>query len=731
MAQLVLAAPNKPKRYGNGAIAIRAIDYMAAPRSGLSSGVDSLASSGTAVVDNQYVTGAAYPPSFATYYDLYTPFNDALDTLVIDLSTLNLDDNMPEYTACVSMRVTGNVVATRRNFEAFNVHDRYSARWGWRLDTQASTTAPRGSTGSVGAINFPIPHPRIPHYSFTTTHFLRSNVTTWYAQDPLIFPIGYDSVMRWKFFNADSDVTFHVDQIIFLPYYQQAPATWGIYQLGFGTPYFLTRYVDQRYEDELTDRFSYLDNQREFQKAVNKDDVTPSAIEITYPDQGGLVVENIDYDYNGYIPPSHLTITAQPRWYYNETLVEDTFARTTTGNWGTSPQLYNWMTGCRPIYNGVNSTSTFGCDGTSAYADFTSQTAAQGGKSKGAIAVLGFPSNRLAAQTSPGAHSSRLNLSDFQEGEILCRTWTSVIENPCYYSHAGLVHDYATNVLDFHTNNNVICACSLHWDGTVVRVHLNFYSEGRSPFSPFYTQWPKFTIYALATPVILSGVSPSDKVWIKIRYLGITVLAKAWKDGTTEPSSWTLSGHIPGSYGQRYDNPPGFIYTGQFDPFPYDNSPTGVGLNNTARAAEWFNYNKYPMCGAQSPIESGGVKRVKTHWDHYSLKYVNDVEVFKDSHLRLVDDYASVIPVEDIKIPKGAGHLVYCGVRDWLHKIGSPTNPELDRGVDVYGWTEEGASNAQSLYFSNDIWIHLANLNNNINLSRIKYRSWQTSSLET
>lgn len=297
-----------------GIIALRASDYVASARSGLSVVSDSSAAGGQAVRDVQRITKIMQSPPYDLIPDSKAMYAAALDTITIDPSTLPLGD-YPGYSILIRYKATGtpNNPSTR-------------LREGIRSFSAASSIGANNPASPSSPMILEEQDSELRKYPFWTLGTLLYRYDTYYGNT--FNPIH---IRAWVE-TSETDLEIFIDQIYLVPWNGYWNTIW--YDAGWTRPYAIggqagleNPWDGGEYTTSFFTgiNFSSLNSISDFQKASDQ-----------YSDR---YMQNETWD--GMTALAF--VGAGAAYFYSAAIVNDTFNRTiaTDGGWG-GIDYWNW-----------------------------------------------------------------------------------------------------------------------------------------------------------------------------------------------------------------------------------------------------------------------------------------------------------------------------------------------------------------------------------------------------
>jgi len=647
VGELLVANPNSIMYCSAGVIALRASAYMGAARGTLSFESDSLASSGTAVIEEQTIIGSSFLMEFSDETQRNDDWNEAEDTLVVDLSTINFNRTLP-YEIWISYRFTGEDDHTLHYLDNFRYIQPQAVQI--MIDglgiTAAALNSPWTTFGdTVGELHTR----RFPYYSLFN---VPSDAQVGYGL-PLdnTYISDFDATIRFRAFQYGSPSgTIRIDSIFFVPLSSYL-ALWSNYGItdaraepGGLDSVSLTGVLGGTGNQFVDFQGSEIRGGQEYQKATNEADSSPSAIE--------PFIEFVDeFEPSLFI----LHATCGPHYLPLETVVNDTFTRTRE--------------------NSINDISNYAGSNYYVY-DEESDTGFFSTTTNGTQAVFfedgGVEDSWIALGAAPTFDISRS--LDYMRSHVT-ETTIDVNSDPTVqdfykFGITGNTSVFGGGSWPLH---RVECAIVLSWMGggqLDAKLIMNATSDGTT----YLAGPPQEDEFIIDGPVniLLDWVPGSEKINLKFKNNWYAVYAKIWRDGETEPTNWDLFGHMPG-----------YQFINNSDPYDviWESHPWALsgGYDSLYKGSFWNLY--YPYAKA---IQSSAYT-FKLYMDYFKVNFDPGGDEPASQYIRVENSIGNEV-ITNLEVPYGSQYLVSLGAYPWF----GSQEPK------IYTWSVDTAPDLQS-----------------------------------
>lgn len=317
---VITAAPYKV--WPGGIISFRAIDWLAGARGTLSTETDARSIEGDVVRDTQATASVVRTAQL-------TAFQNADDTLEIDMTGIPVELNPVQYNAYASVLIEGdwNTASAESYRDSSPVGFKYTARLGlWGDDFSPSL-----SFLPTQPIHYPRNAPQFRILEFD--EFVR-------------FTTGTMTLHLIAFAGPGSTVEWLIDQFILVPFFAPGGDDIMYIPASFATDQVVTPIVDGADGGDDNGKFTW-------HPQITEDE--PHTINDGFSGDGGGDYQQDDSEYmiqlvpdEGYSFGSSASLNAHAYSVHGayfreaETYELDQFSRTLAGLWGTTPRGYRW-----------------------------------------------------------------------------------------------------------------------------------------------------------------------------------------------------------------------------------------------------------------------------------------------------------------------------------------------------------------------------------------------------
>lgn len=649
----LINAPNPIQETASGVISIRCEDYVGPARGTLTTVTDSISVAGTVVKDTQTIALATSAVSFSTRWAL------ASDTLRIPIADILsfYDTSAAGLAMLLGLKVlgTGPIDATRGS--SFYAYDVDASTPSVSFGRDSTYFGSRAIQKSVWGNQYRIIEP----LNISESNFLTgvTNLT----------------IRAWGITGGSQE--FYLDVLYLIPF----GGLWnGVYSPSIFTPLELFQ-NGEVYQDQDNNASSNVLGKFSVQESGSKSG-WPSFVgsPVDYQsanDEPTVFDANQQGLWDGVSgspplldPSSYLMVICATNHLPAQTIISEPFNDTITpgfGVYGTTPQGYS------KFYGGANTTGgASGWRENSGYAECFIRGGQTGNFWPHSEMAFGTKSDVLGSLP----HQARPILTDLEDCVI---TFSFSITGSAHIKFlAGICDDPNPGGPGFNFALSGLLVDNASGALTVSLQSLD--SRSVSSITSFGGDQFRRNFGSPSSVQITASYTPGNIYWVKVERRRYYWRAKCWADGTSEPSSWAVTGH--GSYAKR--NTAGTVI-GWLD-YPYDDNWASSVDNDTIFSNSGPLRNRgIPSICAEEGSQSTADNFLRIHQYDLTVDPVGSSP--GDMHIAEVK-YDFSAQWDEITVPAGSWRIVDAGFRK-RHFLADT------HGFNINAWKSSGAPELQ------------------------------------